>query len=152
MASNKELGEQAVALGTLLGVTVDVTGLNNSGLATLVAELEAKKAALEPPAPVVASGETPVVTEGTTPAAGALVPPSPPPPAPVDGAALDTQGGRPDPDARLTPRYPYIVAEGKAVTTKRGQIGAFQQVKASDFPGGQETLDGLVKSGFVVKG
>jgi hypothetical protein len=48
MASNKELAEQAEALGKLLRQQVKTQGLNNAGLTDLVATLTAQRAALLP--------------------------------------------------------------------------------------------------------
>jgi hypothetical protein len=46
----------------------------------------------------------------------------------------------------------YKVAEGKALTSKKGILGPGSEVKAEDLPGGDEALQGLVKSKHVVKG
>lgn len=45
----------------------------------------------------------------------------------------------------------YAVNEGKQVTTKRGAIGALEQLWPSDFAGGQKDLDHWVSNGFVTK-
>jgi hypothetical protein len=45
----------------------------------------------------------------------------------------------------------YVVAEGKAVTTKRGTRRGGQTVSVRDFAGGQATLDTLVSKGAVVE-
>ena len=45
----------------------------------------------------------------------------------------------------------YKVAEGKAITSMRGVLGEGEPVQASDFPGGEDSLKALVKSGSVVK-
>jgi hypothetical protein len=45
----------------------------------------------------------------------------------------------------------YVVAEGKMVTTKRGNIGALEHVWPKDFAGGQKDLDHWVTHGHVIK-
>jgi hypothetical protein len=49
------------------------------------------------------------------------------------------------------PAAPFSIAEGKALTCKRGMIAEGEEVTAGDFPGGEERLAELVKSGHVVK-
>ena len=48
-------------------------------------------------------------------------------------------------------RAPYSVAKGKAITSKRGILSEGDEVKASYFVGGKETLNALVDHGYVVK-
>ncbi len=83
--------------------------------------------------------------------AQAPAPAAPPARAPIDGAAQPAQGGAPVAGEKPVFRYPYVVAEGKSIVTKRGLIGAFGRVKAEDFANGQQDLDALVASGAVVK-
>lgn len=69
----------------------------------------------------------------------------------VEGADAKPLGG-PPPKGGVKQRWPYAVAAGRAVTTsRRGTIGAFAAVRASDFAGGQAQLDELVASGHVTK-
>lgn len=92
------------------------------------------------------SDETKVEAKAKAPA-----PVSPPPPVPTDGAVDQTQGGAPVAGAKPVFRYPYVVAEGRSITTRRGLIAAFSKVTAADFVNGQKDLDELVASGAVVK-
>ena len=50
--------------------------------------------------------------------------------------------------AELTPAF-YVVAEGRAVTSKRGILAAGEAVEARDFVGGEETLNSLLERGLV---
>ncbi len=47
--------------------------------------------------------------------------------------------------------YPYSVAEGTSLTSKKGILDAGAEVKVEYFAGGKETLANLVKKGHVVK-
>lgn len=49
------------------------------------------------------------------------------------------------------PKFEYIVAAGKSITSKKGIRGPGEEIKAAWVPGGQDTIDSLVKSGMVVK-
>jgi hypothetical protein len=141
MASNKELTDEALALGKELSIEVVTQGLNNAGLQELVDGLKAKRPSAEP-TPTAAQPE----------AISGHVAPSPPAPPPIDGAAGPYIGGPPGPNNRVTQRYNHQVAEGKAVTTRRGMIGAFEPVTADDFGGGdagKKQLLALVASGHV---
>lgn len=62
-------------------------------------------------------------------------------PAPVEDTGV---GPAPEPT--------FYVPEGRAITSKRGILADGAEVKAEYFPGGQETLDNLVKSGHIKKG
>lgn len=46
----------------------------------------------------------------------------------------------------------YYIADGKALTSKRGILDAGNEVKVEYLPGGEETLNKFVKSGHIVKG
>ncbi len=50
--------------------------------------------------------------------------------------------------AELNPAF-YVVAEGRAITSKRGILAAGEAVEASDFVGGEETLNSLLERGLV---
>ena len=50
--------------------------------------------------------------------------------------------------AELTPAF-YVVAEGRAITSKRGILAAGEAVEARDFVGGEETLNSLLERGLV---
>lgn len=45
-----------------------------------------------------------------------------------------------------------LVAERNTVTTLRGTLGAFQEVKPRDFPNGQADIDVFLKAGILVRG
>lgn len=77
----------------------------------------------------------------------------PVPPPVIDGADDGTQGGPPQAEAMpLTrPGFPYSIAPGSAITSKRGVLGPGDEVKASDLPGGRESLDQHVAAGRVIK-
>lgn len=47
--------------------------------------------------------------------------------------------------------FPYTVAKGCCLTSKKGILADGAEVKAEYFPGGKGTLDNLVKKGHVVK-
>lgn len=50
--------------------------------------------------------------------------------------------------AELTPAF-YVVAEGRAITSKRGILAAGEAVEARDFVGGEETLNSLLERGLI---
>lgn len=50
--------------------------------------------------------------------------------------------------AELTQAF-YVVAEGRAITSKRGILAAGEAVEARDFVGGEETLNSLLERGLV---
>lgn len=142
MASNKELTDEALALGKELSVDVVTQGLNNAGLVELVDGLKAKRTNVAPPEPLAPVAD---VNETSNAAPAAAVAP------PIDGTGSPYLGGPPSPGNPVAQRYNHQVAEGKQVTTRRGQIGAFEPVTIADFVGGQADLDGLVASGHVSK-
>lgn len=151
--SNRELSEEALALGLQLGIEVQTEGLKNSQLVELVEGLTAKLTGAPPSPPVDGNAAGP---EGGPPAGRPLEPPpardaQEPPSRLVDGANDGAVGGSPKP-APTGPvlRYPYTVAEGKTLECRRGRLGAFAPVSSSDFSGGQEELNGLVAKGYVV--
>jgi len=109
-------------------------------------EISAEVAAPEAPADYTPADYTPPVPSADPPEA---MPLNSPPTGKVDGTDNSVLGG---PPVNKRYRYPYTVAERCSVTTqKRGTRGAFDRVRADDFPGGQAQLDELVASGHVVK-
>jgi hypothetical protein len=159
MASNRELSEQADALGKELGLSVDTKGLNNQALTELVANLEKRRsaAAKSSPAPGIVAGELQPGEElKPSPAPAAAAPPPPPeksPRPPIDGASDGSKGG-PPPKVQpkgVKPKAPYVVAKGRSLTCRRGVLGPGEEIKASDVANGQAQIDHLVKSGYVVK-
>jgi len=144
MASNRELSEQAEALGKELGISVDTKGLNNQALTELVAHLEkrADAAAQKPPEAPKAPPAAPATETSPKPARP-----------PIDGASDGSKGGPPPkaPPKATKSKAPYVVAKGKALTCRRGVLGPGDEIKVSDVSDGQAGLERLVKSGHVVK-
>ena len=130
MASNKDLIKQATEIAAELDIRINTSGLNNAKLAALVSDLKAKQrdAGLDTQAdtaPVAAEHEV-----GET------------------GAALLEEAAT-EPAA---PAFPFSVAPGKALTTKRGVLGEGEEIKAEDIAGdGPANLKALVKAGFVAE-
>lgn len=137
MPSNKELTEEALALGKTLGVRVETQGLNNNGLTDLVARLKADRD--KPTAP-------------TEPPPAPNTQPKPDAPTPVNGATDDTAGGPPAPKPKKSKRkYEYQIAEGRSLTCNAGILGPGSEVLAKFFgETAQEDLLRLVKIGCVV--
>lgn len=51
-----------------------------------------------------------------------------------------------------TPKKPpYSIAEGKALTSKKGILGPGMEVTAEHLSGGKAAIDKFVKSGYIVK-
>ncbi len=48
--------------------------------------------------------------------------------------------------------FPFSVAKGKALTTKRGILGEGKEVKPEYVAGGEATLARLTEAGYIVKG
>lgn len=46
---------------------------------------------------------------------------------------------------------PFYIAEGKALTSKKGILGPGDEAKAEFFPRGQEAIDLFVKTGHILK-
>jgi hypothetical protein len=145
---------EILELAAAQGVEVTLEDLDRMNHPDMTSLLEAFKAQAEtasdsgvaetaPEAPV---DYTPPVPSADPPEA---MPLNSPPTGKVDGTDDSVLGG---PPANKRYRYPYTVAERCSVTTqKRGTRGAFDRVRADDFPGGQAQLDELVASGHVVK-
>jgi len=51
----------------------------------------------------------------------------------------------------LEPGIP-VIAEGKALTTKRGILGPGEPIVPEDLAGGEEAFEALVENGYVVEG
>jgi hypothetical protein len=149
MASNRDLQAEIETLSAELGVSVPegLQSMKNPRLVEALEALQARKAAQPVPD---ASGDGPAPRGLTMPFDAAS--PSPPPPpaaAPVlDQPVLNLERGalgtvapqvahQPSPEAVLhgVLSYParYFVVAGQQVPTKRGLMGAFQQVKPHDF-------------------
>jgi hypothetical protein len=128
MPSNAELKSGIDALAVELAVQASTDGLNNAQLADLLSDLRDEKAK---------RSETP--------------PPAAQAQAEADAAAQVLS-------AIMTPvasaKPPYYVAPGKAITTKVGIKSGDEddnEVKAEHFEGGDETLQRLVESGYVLE-
>lgn len=46
---------------------------------------------------------------------------------------------------------PYTIAKGKSVTSKKGILGEGKEVKVEFLAGGKDSLDALVRAGFVTE-
>jgi Asp-tRNA(Asn)/Glu-tRNA(Gln) amidotransferase A subunit family amidase len=55
------------------------------------------------------------------------------------------------PEPEPEPEPAYTLAQGKAITTKRGILSSGQPITAKDLSGGQDVLDKFVTKGLVVK-
>lgn len=126
MPSNAELKASIEELSAELGVETVTDGLTNAQLADKLSDLRDEK----------------------TKRAAA--------PAPDAQAALDA-AAQAALDALMVPavvaKPPYYMAPGKAVTSKAGILSGdtADEVKAEYFEGGDETLQALVESGYVLK-
>lgn len=160
MASNRELREGIESLSIELGLSLPdgLQGMNNPRLVETLEALQVRKAGGSLP-PADGAGQEPLPLGNAGAPAGDPPPPdstSTPPdasePPPVPPAAP------PPPAAKTAPKVQEAeapkrchVAEGKSVTTLKGQLGAFQSIRAIDLPGGAEQLEQLVKDGFVTR-
>jgi hypothetical protein len=157
MATNRELAEEAKSLAKTLSMEVDTTGLGNAKLTELVESLRAKTGeATKAESGGTQEGATSAGDGSTAPAATAPAASKPATPEatrpPIDGASDGSQGG-PPPAAKARPkaRWPFTIAPGKSVTSKRGIRGPGDEVRATDFRGGEERLAQLVAAGVVIK-
>ncbi len=48
-------------------------------------------------------------------------------------------------------KFPYSMAPGKSITSRRGIVGPGEEVRAEWFVGGKDTIEKCVKSGHIVK-
>lgn len=148
MASNKELIDEAEALSRELGLEVPRTqGLGNTSLTELVAGLRERR-------------DSKAAAQGGASRPSAAPAGAPPPPAakqprpPVNGADDGTTGGPPQKAAPkpAKTRFPYAVAPGKSLTTRRGVLGPGAEIRPADVADGEKQLEHLVGRGYVVKG
>ncbi len=49
-------------------------------------------------------------------------------------------------------RPPFYIAEGKAITTKRGILGPDEEIRVKDLAGGKDAIEKFVKTGHILKG
>jgi hypothetical protein len=174
MASKKELRSEIEALCTARGASFP-EGIEAMNHAELTAAFDALRLQGTSPAPLFGDGPAPglmkveptppVVTPEAALAQPAALPPSlietpldvapvlpvEPPPAvtPPDQAAPPPSGSAPAPDSPEGPKS-YFVAQGRMLYgTKKGKIGAFQQVKAKDLLGGEDELKALHQQGSL---
>lgn len=137
MPSNRELKEEAEALGRELGVSVETDNLSNSKLKDLVeslyAQLDAKGAQAEPESEAEPEPESE---------------PEPEPKKPEPATA-------PVPPAAPSAGRRYIVAPRHSIVGSRGVRGPGKEVLASDFgnddAAARAWLDELVTRGVLVK-
>jgi hypothetical protein len=144
MASNKELTEQAEALGKSLGVEVQTDGINNKRLEDLVAELTAKK---ESAASAAAAATVHKPLPRHAPVTGVR---------PFDGASENQLGGPPKPQPEPPRQFECQVAKGRVITCLRGQLKAGDEVRpeflSSDEGVGKATMRDLIAKGCLVEG
>lgn len=163
MATKAEMRVEIEELARAQGVDVtpeDLDRMNHPDMASLLEAFKAQAATADEEAPVSSDDdvepepETPaplVESEPETPAPSTDSPLTAPPTVTAEGTDDKSLGG-PPPKGGVKQRWPYAVASGRSVTTsRRGTIGAFAPVRASDFSGGQEQLDELVASGYVTR-
>lgn len=125
MPSNAELKASIEEISAELGVETVTDGLTNAQLADKLSDLRDEKTKrADAPAP-----DTQAALDAAAQALDALM-------APVVAA-----------------KPPYYMAPGKAVTSKAGILSGdtADEVKAEYFEGGDETLQALVESGYVLK-
>ncbi len=140
MASNKNLIKEANELAAELKLAINTDGRNNKALSALVSDLKAKQrdAANDTQADIAETVEHEV---GET---GAALMETP-------ATADDTEGDAPEPAAEPAKAFPFSVAAGKAITTKRGILAEGEEIAEVDLSGGKDSLEALVKSGHVKK-
>lgn len=161
MPTNEKLIEDILALDP----NAEVEGLTNPKLVALLKQLRAKQYVaskqpeIEKTANVVA-GLIDVLTQGKGLQLGA--PPEEDAPA---STTLEPNAEEPEPEKLVEPissadkEEPtpvaaeptkfLSVAEGKAITSKRGVLGPGEEVRAEYFVGGEETLQLLKKQGTI---
>lgn len=165
MPSNEKLTEDILALDP----NAEVEGLTNPKLVALLKQLRAKQYAASKQPEIektasVAVGLIDVLTQGKGLQLGAPpeddapesttieTKPTPhdaePEKLPEPSPSTNTKGPEPTP-AAAEPTKPLSVAEGKAITSKRGVLGPGEEVRAEYFVGGEETLQSLKKQGMI---
>ena len=107
MASNKELTKTAQELAAELKISIEDMPTKNDDLRKLVSDLKAKKRDADNE--TVADGTDEGLTAGT-----------------------DDDTGEGEPEVTIEPNC-HVIAEGKAVTSKRGILGPGDVVTGSDF-------------------
>lgn len=149
------MAAEAHMLADKLGMGVNTDALNSEGLTRLVSDLRAKvrDANLEtqadnPSAPSPDSVDVVkrVVSTDDVPPAGTVTHVAPPPNAEAKTALKANLVKDDEPE-----KPPYYMAEGKSITCLKGLLAPGDEVKASYFGGGEETLRKHVKNKFVIK-
>lgn len=130
MASNKELIKQIVLIGVALGATDEelaeaVDGKSNEELSKMLSEAKADKKEYDAGIEDAAAKD----------AAAAKV-------------GAEEQKAE---DAKNVKKPPYYVADGKAITCKKGVLDSGDEVKAEWLGGGKDSLAVLIKNETVVK-
>lgn len=135
MPSNAELKASIEELSAELGVETVTDGLTNAQLADKLSDLrdeKTKRAAAPAPdtqAEADAAAQAQAEADAAAQALDALMAPA------------------------VVAKPPYYMAPGKAVTSKAGILSGdtADEVKVEYFEGGDETLQALVESGYVLK-
>lgn len=137
MPTNEKLIEDILALAP----NAEVEGLTNSKLAALLKQLRAAHNSTDVEIVRPAGIQLGAPLEEDAPASTTLEPESTTPEHKVEEP-------KPTPTA-AEPTKVLSVAEGKAITSKRGVLGPGEEVRAEYFVGGEETLQSLKKQGTI---
>lgn len=155
MPTNEKLTEDILALDP----NAEVEGLTNPKLVALLKQLRAKQYAASKQPEIektasVAAGLIDVLTQGKGLQLGA-----PPEDDAPESTTLEPEPTSTTPEHKVEEPKPtptaaeptkvLSVAEGKAITSKRGVLGPGEEVRAEYFVGGEETLQSLKKQGMI---
>jgi hypothetical protein len=147
MPSNKDLITSIEEEATAKGADIpDTEGKNNAELAGILKELKAKEAAAPtPPSTDDEDLDNDLDNAEAQEAADARRKAS------RDQAKKEDKAAKANAAPPPPKPAPYIVATGKAITCKKGVLGEGEEIKKEYLGGGKESLDNLVKKGFVIK-
>lgn len=128
MPSNADIIKEIESLSAELEKDVPETeGKNNADLANILSGLKAEKKEAD---------------KDLTPNAGAKA---------AADAKADAKAKAEEEEAKAAKKPPYYVADGKAVTCKKGMLSEGDEVKADYLGDGDKGLKALVEKGIVVK-
>ena len=140
MATNKELSDQILTVASKLGKTVDLNGLNNEKLSSLLDSLNTEASAA-PPAPAAPAPSEEDVTAKAEAAAKARAAEA------AEENRLRAEASKAAADGTAE----FKVAPGMSITCKRGVVDENQPVFAADFHGKEKDLQDLAERGAIVK-
>ena len=149
MPTNEKLAEDILALDP----NAEVEGLTNPKLAALLKQLRAAHNSTDVEIVRPAGIQLGAPLEEDAPASTTLEPePTPtvvePEPEKLAESIPGADKEEPTPAAAEPTKF-LSVAEGKAITSKRGVLGPGEEVRAEYFVGGEETLQSLKKQGTI---